>query len=41
MELILIVLVPTLYFIYDRIKTKRDKQLDERLQKHLSKYFRQ
>ena len=33
MELILIILVPVLYFIYDLIKKRREKQLDERLQK--------
>jgi hypothetical protein len=40
MELILIILVPILYFIYDLIKTRREKQLNERLQKHLFKYYK-
>jgi hypothetical protein len=40
MELILIILVPVLYFIYDLLKKRREKQLDERLQKHLFKYYK-
>ena len=40
MELILIILVQILYFICDLIKKRREKQLNERLQKHLFKYYK-
>lgn len=38
-ELMILILAPIIFFIYEAIKTKRQKQKDERLQKAFSKYF--
>ena len=38
-QLLLILLVGLVFAIWEYIKYKRQKELDERLQKHLWKYF--
>jgi hypothetical protein len=38
-QLLLIILVGLVFAIWEYIKHKRQKELDERLQKHLWKYF--
>jgi len=38
-QLLLIILVGLVFAIWEYIKYKRQKELDERLQKHLWKYF--
>jgi hypothetical protein len=38
-QLLLIILVGLVFVIWEYIKHRRQKELDERLQKHLWKYF--